>query len=90
MKNNMRFVRSLARILLGWSLLLSLPVFARDYRFDGSMSEDMLRYFLARSYIDIGCEAIHYGQAELMNGNDPKLDHKAEVSGLYPQHRIHH
>jgi hypothetical protein len=36
-------------------------------------------YFLARSYIDIGCEAIHYGQAELMNGNDPKLDHWADV-----------
>ena len=36
-------------------------------------------YFLARSYIDAGCEAIHYGQVELMNGNDPKLDHWAEV-----------
>jgi len=36
-------------------------------------------YFLARSYMDSGCEAIHYGQVELMNGNDPKLDHWAEV-----------
>jgi hypothetical protein len=36
-------------------------------------------YFLARSYVDTGCEAIHYGQVELMNGNDPKLDHWAEV-----------
>jgi hypothetical protein len=36
-------------------------------------------YFLARSYIDAGCEAIHYGQMELMNRNDPKLDHWAEV-----------
>jgi hypothetical protein len=36
-------------------------------------------YFLARSYIDVGCEAIHFGQAELMNGNDPKLDHWTEV-----------
>jgi hypothetical protein len=36
-------------------------------------------YFLARPYVDTGCEAIHYGQVELMNGNDPKLDHWAEV-----------
>jgi hypothetical protein len=36
-------------------------------------------YFLARSYIDIGCEAIHYGQAELMNANDPNLDHWNEI-----------
>lgn len=36
-------------------------------------------YFLARSYMEVGCEAIHYGQVELMNGNDPKLDHWAEV-----------
>lgn len=36
-------------------------------------------YFLARSYIDAGCEAIHWGQAELMNGNDPNLDHWNEV-----------
>lgn len=36
-------------------------------------------YFLARSYVEVGCEAIHYGQVELMNGNDPKLDHWSEV-----------
>jgi hypothetical protein len=47
---------------------------------DVSRSETKLWfYFLARSYINIGCEALHYGQAELMNGNDPKLDHWAEV-----------
>ena len=47
---------------------------------DVSRSETKLWfYFLARSYIAIGCEAIHYGQAELMNGNDPKLDHWADV-----------
>ena len=32
-------------------------------------------YFLAASFIDIGCEAIHFGQTELMNGNDSNLDH---------------
>ncbi len=47
---------------------------------DASRSETKLWfYFLARSYIDAGCEAIHYGQVELMNGNDPKLDHWAEI-----------
>lgn len=47
---------------------------------DVSRSETKLWfYFLARSYADLGCEAIHYGQVELMNGNDPKLDHWAEV-----------
>ena len=30
-------------------------------------------YFLAASYIDLGIEAIHFGQTELMNGNDTEL-----------------
>lgn len=32
-------------------------------------------FFLAASYLDIGCEAIHFGQAELMNKYDPNSDH---------------
>jgi hypothetical protein len=32
-------------------------------------------YFLAASYIDVGCEAIHFGQAEIMDGNDPEHRH---------------
>ena len=32
-------------------------------------------YFLAASYIDLGIEAIHFGQAEMMNGNDRDLAH---------------
>lgn len=36
-------------------------------------------HYLAASYIDIGCEAIHFGQAELMNRNDPDLAHWSEV-----------
>jgi pimeloyl-ACP methyl ester carboxylesterase len=39
-------------------------------------------YFLAASYIDIGVEAIHFGQTELMNGNDRDLKHYAEILGL--------
>jgi hypothetical protein len=36
-------------------------------------------YFLAASYIDLGFEAIHYGQMELMNGNDPDFTNWADV-----------
>lgn len=43
-------------------------------------------YFLAASYIDIGIEAIHFGQAEIMNGNDPDLKYWAQVLGLVRAH----
>ena len=36
-------------------------------------------YFLAKSFIDIGFEAIHFGQAEIMNGNDRDLRHWSEL-----------
>ena len=39
-------------------------------------------YFLAASYIDIGIEAIHFGQVGLMNGNDPTLEQWAQVLDL--------
>ena len=39
-------------------------------------------YFLARSFIDAGFEAIHYGQVEIMNGNDPHLTHWSQVFTL--------
>jgi hypothetical protein len=58
---------------------------------DVSRSETRLWfYFLAASYIDAGCEAIHFGQAELMNGNDPKLDHWAEVLTLARRYAAKH
>jgi hypothetical protein len=47
-------------------------------------------HYLAASYIDIGCEAIHFGQAELMNGNDPKLDHWNEVLNAARRHAEKH
>ena len=43
-------------------------------------------YYLAASYIDIGCEAIHFGQAEIMNSNDPDNAHWA---GLLEHVRAH-
>ena len=39
-------------------------------------------YFLAASYIDLGFEAIHYGQVELMNHNDPGLDYWSQVFAM--------
>jgi pimeloyl-ACP methyl ester carboxylesterase len=47
-------------------------------------------YFLAASYIDLGCEAIHFGQAEIMNGNDRELAHWAEVLGLVRSYAAKH
>lgn len=43
-------------------------------------------HYLAASYIDIGCEAIHFGQVELMNGNDPDLVH---WNGVLERARAH-
>jgi hypothetical protein len=43
-------------------------------------------YFLAASYIDLGFEGIHFGQVEIMNGNDPHLDHWAQVFALTRSH----
>jgi hypothetical protein len=36
-------------------------------------------YYLAASYIQLGCEAIHFGQAEIMDGNDPEHRHWREL-----------
>jgi len=47
-------------------------------------------YFLGRSFIDAGCEAIHLGQTELMNGNDKHLDHYSEVLVLIRSYAAQH
>lgn len=39
-------------------------------------------YYLARNYIDMGIEAIHFGQMELIDRNDPHLDHYWQVLSL--------
>jgi hypothetical protein len=43
-------------------------------------------YFLAASYINLGFEGIHFGQVEIMNGNDPHLDHWAQLFALVRSH----
>src|SRR5687768_14963002 len=42
-------IGSLTRWLCRLLLLAALPAFARNYRFDGSMSEEVLRSYLSRS-----------------------------------------
>ncbi len=45
-------------------------------------------YFLGASYIDVGIEAIHFGQTELMNGNDRDLKHYSQVLSLIREHAV--
>ncbi len=47
-------------------------------------------YFLGRSFIDVGCEAIHLGQTELMNANDRNLDHYFQVLSLIRSYAAKH
>jgi hypothetical protein len=50
---------------------------------DVSQTETQLWfYFLAASYINLGFEGIHWGQMEIMDENDPHLDHYARVFAL--------
>lgn len=55
-----------------WSQGASIPDISRP-------ETKLWFYFLAASYIDVGCEAIHFGQAEIMDGNDPDHAHWWEV-----------
>jgi hypothetical protein len=47
-------------------------------------------YFLGVSFIDVGCEAIHLGQTELMNGNDRQLDHYSQLLTLIRSYAAQH
>ena len=47
-------------------------------------------YFLGASFIEAGCEAIHFGQTELMNHNDRGLEHYGEVLALLRSHAAKH
>ncbi len=48
-KDRLRRVSFWDRCICGLLLLASLPAFAREYRFDGSISEAVLRSYLSRS-----------------------------------------
>jgi len=47
-------------------------------------------YFLGASYIDLGIEAIHFGQMELMDKNDPNLDNYWQVLSLIRAYAAKH
>jgi hypothetical protein len=47
-------------------------------------------YFLAKSYIDLGFEAIHFGQVEIMNKNDRDLKHYEQVFTLVRAYAAKH
>jgi hypothetical protein len=50
---------------------------------DISQPETKLYFFFhSASYINIGIEAIHFGQVELMNKNDKNLDHYSQLLDL--------
>ncbi len=54
---------------------------------DVSQTETKLWFFyLGASYIDLGFEAIHFGQTELMNGNDKDLKHYSGILDLIRAH----
>jgi hypothetical protein len=47
-------------------------------------------YYQAASYIDVGCEAIHFGQVELMNHNDRDLAHWSKLLTLVRAYAADH
>ena len=47
-------------------------------------------YYQAASYIDAGCEAIHFGQVELMNHNDRDLAHWSQLLALVRAYAADH
>jgi hypothetical protein len=47
-------------------------------------------YYQAASYIDVGCEGIHFGQVEIMNKNDRDNSHWAHLLGLVRRYATTH
>jgi hypothetical protein len=47
-------------------------------------------YCQAASYINAGVEAIHFGQMEIMNGNDPKFEHWRQLLTMVRQYGAQH
>jgi hypothetical protein len=64
----------------------------RDWGRNGSvpdvsrMETKLWFYYQAASYIDLGIEAIHFGQVEIMNRNDRDLSHWSQVLALVRAH----
>jgi hypothetical protein len=57
---------------------------------ESQLETRMWFYYQAASYIDIGCEGIHFGQVEIMNKNDPDNAHWEELLTMVRQYAAKH
>jgi hypothetical protein len=57
---------------------------------ESQLETRMWFYYQAVSYIDIGCEGIHFGQVEIMNRNDQNNAHWDELLAMVRQHAAKH
>lgn len=57
---------------------------------ESQLETRMWFYYQAASYIDIGCEAIHFGQVEIMNRNDKANAHWEELLTMVRQYAAKH
>ena len=57
---------------------------------ESRMETQLWFYYQAATYIDIGCEAIHFGQAEIMNKNDHDNAQWARLIGLARNYATNH
>lgn len=62
-----------------WRPSQSVPDITRD-------ETKLWFYFLAATYIDAGCEALHFGQYELIGRNDRRHEHWARLLSLVRDH----
>jgi len=53
---------------------------------ESRMETQLWFYFQAITYIDLGCEGIHFGQVEIMNRNDPDNVHWARLLSMVRQY----
>jgi hypothetical protein len=57
---------------------------------ESRIETQMWFYYQAVSYMDAGCEAIHFGQVEIMNKNDPDNTHWAHLLGMVRDYAATH
>jgi hypothetical protein len=57
---------------------------------ESRIETQMWFYYQAVSYIDLGCDGIHFGQVEIMNRNDPDNAHWAKLLGMVRDYAAKH
>jgi hypothetical protein len=57
---------------------------------ESRIETQMWFYYQAITYIDLGCEGIHFGQVEIMNKNDPDNTHWAQLLGMVRDYAAKH